>query len=569
MSGTIPSLSPTQRINLTIHIPLPIEDLSPTDIRTERVVSPTLSQLKDSAPAVRTRLTNVTIELEFFSDDPTEATFPEARTERVVLPMLTQLGRKDRLSPTVSSKSLPEEFLKEDITEEERLLIENSSGEAVDGLFTKKEFTDTVNRLWNSNVEGSIAVCFKADSAKYYFKFETKSAEIETLDFQILKICKEGAQMPFDTAHIRFNTIEDAIESLAPLFDQKERSDIAFDKQIQSRLRQIPKDLFLADTDNIVFDDFPTQESFAQDVNWLWETRDTWDRCIALSFQKKSNAYIFKFQETEWGTVYFDCLADINGVIGYEPQPDHREFSDIEGAIEALKPFFSDKEGSDTAFFEQLEKIFLSGRKQPVEISSPTEDNVCWISIEDLRNFIPSILENEKRLVKLDDLVRADPSTKLKDAFGILEEMSDTMILEIGGEPELMPLSGLVFYYLHMIQLNETPHVPNNDSDYAIKAFQNSEEGYTSTGDQRVRALLYTRAHILFFALATALENVYYYQPFIEEAQKCISHIRALGEKMPETQLKDFQLDLTKEPMDNLHSLDQARKAMKEALKLP
>lgn len=84
------------------------------------------------------------------------------------------------------------------------------------------------------------------------------------------------------------------------------------------------------------------------------------------------------------------------------------------------------------------------------------------------------------------------------------------MEFTIGDEKQVLSISGLVLYYLHIIQLNETPDTIRNDLDYAAKAFQ-TIDGCTSTPDQRTRACLYAKLDMHNYALQKALREKNFY----------------------------------------------------------
>ena len=163
--------------------------------------------------------------------------------------------------------------------------------------------------------------------------------------------------------------------------------------------------------------------------------------------------------------------------------------------------------------------------------------------------------------------VRSNDPAALKDAFEILQKMDDIILLELGDRILDLPVIGLVLYYLHLIQLNETSDVLPNVPDYAIKAFQNIE-GCASTADQRTRACMYAQMHILFSTLEVALIDKVCLYGF----QKSIERIHLLGAKMPSSiraRLEKFDLDLTKDHNENFRILSEMRDAMKQALDLP
>src|SRR5579862_2313725 len=97
--------------------------------------------------------------------------------------------------------------------------------------------------------------------------------------------------------------------------------------------------------------------------------------------------------------------------------------------------------------------------------------------------------------------------TDLDAAARELIDMETTVPLSIGSETMLMPIGGLVFYHLQMIQLNESPkQVDSEDPFYSIKAFANIK-GCFSTFSQKQRAILRAKVDVLLHAYRAATSS--------------------------------------------------------------
>jgi hypothetical protein len=79
--------------------------------------------------------------------------------------------------------------------------------------------------------------------------------------------------------------------------------------------------------------------------------------------------------------------------------------------------------------------------------------------------------------------------------------------LHIGDTSMEMPIGGLVFYHLHLIQIHEShPGAEKQDPDYSVSAFQNLN-GCTSTLEQKDLAVVRTLADMLLYGYRTAVET--------------------------------------------------------------
>ncbi len=516
-----PPLFPSQRNNLTIQIPLPIADLSPTDVRIDSVVSHTFSQLKKGVPASPIR------------------TYPNS------------------LSP-----------FEEDPFDHEKTFVKKSSLSTFDNLPTKKEFDREVHDLWDSSGEGNVVVCFRRGAEKYYFKFKKDlDEEVETIDFEILKADNEVAEEILETDYIHFITIEEALKSLAPIFTEEGEN---FAEHLQFHLRRIAKNCFIGDAEYTIFAHHLSEEDFAHEMQELSKDRNTKFKNIAISFMKESYEYIFNFEDNGDGTVDFDFFRNAERTIPIESLEECIKFTNIAEAITVLKSAFRDKEASEAAFFEQLKEIVQNKEEMQFRTLFTVSDTEQRRIMQELLSRIEvgslldcnSVLDYDVMLAHMQSMVKSQDPVALEQAFTNLQQMMHIAPLQIGDELQFMPIAGLVLYYLQIIQVNKTPSTLTNDSGYAAKAFQNTE-GCTSTGDERSKACLYARADILLYALEISLNTQN------NQAEKCIACIRKVGAEMPSTQLQNFQLNFTQSKSDQLRAVEQARKVMKDALDLP
>jgi|GEM_PF-2507704 len=482
-------------------------------------------------------------------------------------------------SAPTSSSPLPEDQDKQAVLDEVRKFTSGSDMVIFAKFPSSEDFANQLQSLWNEKVtDSSVVVLFTVASAEYYLKF-TKDTTDESgmLDCALLKVSEDAIQLQPELYLIQFKDIDEGVQVFEPLFAKKCEAAEAFDQQLDSLLVKAVKDYFLKDTDHTHCPTFPDEATFALTVNNLWKSKEN-DHDVAFCFKKNSTEYIFKFESNKEGTIDFYCLWEENETFQIEPETVSITFTGIEDAIAFLAPLFKEKGESDTVFFEQLEQILISREEMQSKIASSTSGSV---SLSSQNHTITSLLSYESTLdimhdtgggltnsyVRMHPKVISNDPAALKDAFGILQKMDIPTVLEIGDELSTMPINGLVLYYLHLIQLDETPDALQNVPDYAIKAFQNIE-GCVSTADQRTRACMYAQMDMLFYVLEIALMK----KVDLYEVQTYLKRIQLVGAKMPSSiraQLEQFDLDLTKDPEENLLILDQMRKAMKRALNLP
>jgi len=173
---------------------------------------------------------------------------------------------------------------------------------------------------------------------------------------------------------------------------------------------------------------------------------------------------------------------------------------------------------------------------------------------------------DEVDITSLPPFMLSDDPVALSAACNILIHLDSSTRLKIDDEEFLMPFGALVFYHLHIIQLDETPDIIQNIPHYAANAFGN-REGCTSTPDQRLRAYRYARADQLLNNLEIALKSANN-----KQTRSLLSDLNALAKKMPRSigvPLQTFSSDDQQEGAVNLESLERTKQAMKQALHLP
>ena len=376
--------------------------------------------------------------------------------------------------------------------------------------------------------------------------------------------------------YTHFNSIEYAAKIFAPLFVKKYTSADAFYEQLKSQLIRAVKNYIKEDTHYTSFDGFPNQAEFSLALNNLWKTRETKDTESTIGFTNGSTEYLFMFEPNNDGTINFEYTRDANGTFQVEPETGWIIFKNIADAIASLSPLFEKSEGSDALFFKQFKQIIARKRSKILsstatepplkrrKISSSTATEPP-LNVKDTDKILPA-MKYERILDQMHSQVRSEDPAALKGAFETLQKMKFSSVLQIGDDLQFMPIPGLVLYYLNIIQLNETPEAIQMGPHYAENAFQNID-GCTSTADQRTRALQYTQADMLFYALELALTD-----KDNSNAQRLVARIQEVGAQMPSsisTQLMQFDLDFTQGSKVQLHSLIQTRNAMKQALNLP
>jgi hypothetical protein len=424
---------------------------------------------------------------------------------------------------------------------------------------SKKEFKETLKSLWITRDKKNVVLSFEIDSEKYYFKFvlDTRNDE-ETVDCGILRATGDTASLLRSADYMHFASIEEVTKHFAPLFAEKYESADAFNDQLQPLIVQAVKKYFIGETDYTLLDGSLDQNEFSLELENLWKAREE-NTGITMGFKKSSSEYLFRFETNEEGEVDFDCMRVLDGITEIEPENDSITFKDIEDAIASLSPVFEEGEESETVFFEQLKQMIAS---QQSKSSSPTLPEP---SLKDTDKIL-SPMEYERQLDQMQSKVSSEDPAVLKDAFDTLQEMNFSSLLEIGDDIQFMPIKGLVLYYLNIIQLNETPEVLKDAPLYAANAFQNID-GCSSSANQRSRALLYTQADMLFYALESALiegDNI--------TAQSLVQRIQEVGAQMPsyiKMRMMQFKLDFTQGSNEQFDSLFQTKAAMKEALDLP